>query len=133
VEEGYADIVIAMEMLEGLRAAHFLKPAGTMILNEQTINPMPVAIGKMPYPVEIIPKLRALGLDVHSMDALAIATGAGSNKAVNSVLLGAIAPLTGINRAVWVDIIKKLAPAKYIDVNVEAFDKGYNAIKGTVK
>jgi indolepyruvate ferredoxin oxidoreductase beta subunit len=133
VEEGYADIVIAMEMLEGVRAAPFLKSTGTMIINEQTINPMSVAAGKMSYPKDIVPKLTALGLGVYSIDALTMACEAGSNKTVNSVLLGAMAHFTGIRSDAWTSAITSLAPAHYSTMNKNAFDKGYAAIKATIQ
>lgn len=133
VEEGYADMVIAMEMLEGLRAAPFLKKTGTMILNQQVIHPMPVITGKMAYPDDIPGKLAAQGINVYCLDALKMACDAGNSKVVNAVLLGAAACVSGIDRTVWKDVLKTLAPSKYIDVNLQAFDKGYLTIKGMIQ
>lgn len=133
VEEGYADMVIAMEMLEGLRATPYLKPSGTMILNEQVIHPMPVINGKMAYPQDITGKIRDTGVDVHAIDALTMAREAGSSQVVNAVLLGAAASFTGIDCNVWTEAILSLAPKKFADINLNAFDKGYTAIKGTGK
>jgi indolepyruvate ferredoxin oxidoreductase beta subunit len=133
VEEGYADMVIAMEMLEGLRAAPFLKCSGTMILNQQVIHPMPVITGKMAYPDAIAEKLVAQGIGVYQLDALKMACDAGNSKVVNAVLLGAAACFTGIARTVWDETVLELAPKKFSDVNINAFDKGYTAIKGMSK
>ncbi|MBN1604231.1 MAG: indolepyruvate oxidoreductase subunit beta [Chitinispirillaceae bacterium] len=134
VEEGYGDMVIAMEMLEGLRAVPFLKKGGTMILNEQVIHPMPVITGKMAYPDDIAGKVAAQGITVHRMDALKMACDAGNSKVVNTVLLGAAAAcVSGIDRAIWDDTVKTLAPRKYLDVNLQAFDKGYTMVKGNTK
>ena len=44
VEEGQADILIAFERLEALRYAHFLKPEGVIVANDQRIDPMPVVM-----------------------------------------------------------------------------------------
>jgi len=134
VEEGHADMVIAMEMLEGLRAVPFLKKGGTMIVNEQMIHPMPVITGKMTYPDDIAGKVAAQGIRVHRMDALKMACDAGNSKVVNSVLLGAAAAcVCGIDRTIWDDTVKTLAPRKYLDVNLKAFDKGYTMVKGISK
>ena len=38
VEEGQADVIIAFELLEALRYAHFLKKDGVMIVNDQKFN-----------------------------------------------------------------------------------------------
>ena len=37
VEEGQADVLIAFEMLEAQRYAHFVKPDGVIVVNEQRI------------------------------------------------------------------------------------------------
>lgn len=133
VEEGTADLVIAMEMLEGLRAVPFLKPSGNMILNEQVINPMPVITGKMAYPEDIPGKIKALGINVHCLNALDIATKEGNSKVVNAVLLGAAACICGIDYTVWKETIFENAPSKFAMVNVNAFDKGFTIIKGMGK
>ena len=38
VEKGEADIIVAFEQLEALRWIEFLKPGGTVIVNEQKIS-----------------------------------------------------------------------------------------------
>ena len=54
VEEGCADVLIAFERLEALRYAHFLKPDGVLIVNDQRIDPMTVVTGAAEYPEGII-------------------------------------------------------------------------------
>ena len=44
VEQGQADIVLAFENLEALRALPYLKKDGTIVINTQEILPMPVII-----------------------------------------------------------------------------------------
>jgi indolepyruvate ferredoxin oxidoreductase beta subunit len=133
VEEGYADVVIAMEKLEGARATRFLKPEGVMVLNEQEIKPMPVASGAMSYPKDIESAIRKTGVQLYSFDAFAMAQEAGSSKAVNSVMLGAVAHFTGIDRDAWCRAIDSLAPEKFRKVNLTAFDKGYFEIEEKLK
>ncbi|HEX2955592.1 MAG TPA: 2-oxoacid:acceptor oxidoreductase family protein, partial [Chitinispirillaceae bacterium] len=117
----------------GLRAASFLKPSGSMVLNEQVIHPMPVITGKMAYPEDIPGKLRAAGINVYQLNALAIATNEGNSKVANAVLLGAAARICGIEYDVCKDVILSNAPSKYAMVNVHAFDRGYTVIKGMGK
>ena len=45
VEYSEADIVLAFESLEALRALPYLKKGGKMIVNSQEILPMPVIVG----------------------------------------------------------------------------------------
>ena len=60
------------------------------------------------------------------LDALALATEAGNTKAVNVVLIGVMAKNTDIPYEKWIDAIKATVPAKFLDVNLKAFDLGYH-------
>ena len=41
IDRGEADLILAFEMLEAMRALPYLKKGGTMIANTQKMNPMP--------------------------------------------------------------------------------------------
>ena len=47
-------------------------------------------------------------------------------KAVNVVLIGVMAKSTDIPYEKWVNTIKTTVPEKFLDVNLKAFDMGYN-------
>ncbi|MDF2986353.1 MAG: 2-oxoacid:ferredoxin oxidoreductase, gamma subunit [Eubacterium sp.] len=125
IEKGEADLIIAFEQLEALRWIDFLTRDGKMIINEQEINPMPVIIGKAKYPEKILETLKAEH-SIFSLDALEIAKQCGTIKAVNIVLLGVMAKLTGIDKQIFVDAIHEVVPAKVLEVNLRAFEEGYN-------
>ena len=125
VDRGEADIILAFEMLEAYRALPYLKKGGKMIVNDQSIDPMPVIIGAMEYPENIKDKL-ADKIDLLPVDALKLAKEAGNAKAVNVVLIGVMAKLTDIPYENWVETIKSTVPPKFLDVNLKAFDLGYN-------
>ena len=125
VDRGEADIILAFEMLEAYRALPYLKKGGKMIVNDQSIDPMPVIIGAMEYPENIKDKL-ADKIDLLPVDALKLAKEAGNAKAVNVVLIGVMAKLTDIPYENWVETIKTTVPPKFLDVNLKAFDLGYN-------
>ena len=97
-----------------------------MIINEQKINPMPVIIGKAKYPQSILDKINANYENTVSIDALKIAKQCGNIKAVNIVLLGLMAKSTEIEKSVWIEAIKEVVPAKVLDINLKAFEAGYN-------
>lgn len=124
IEKGQADFIIAFEQLEALRWIDYLTEDGKMIINEQIINPMPVIIGKAKYPENIIGTLEA-GHSIFSLDALKIAGDCGTIKAVNIVLLGVMAKLTGIDKQIFVEAIHEVVPSKVLDVNLRAFEEGY--------
>ena len=125
IDRGEADIILAFEMLEAYRAMPYLKSGGKMIVNTQEIDPMPVITGAMKYPENIDEKL-ADKIDVKLVDALTLAEQAGNFKAVNVVLIGVMANSTDIPYEKWVETIKTTVPPKFLDVNLKAFDLGYN-------
>ena len=59
IDRGEADLILAFEMLEAMRALPYLKKGGKMIANTQKMNPMPVITGAMEYPENIEEKLSA--------------------------------------------------------------------------
>ena len=125
IDKGEADIILAFEMLEAYRALPWLKKGGKMIVNDQKINPMPVITGATQYPEGIREKLDA-AVDLTATDALVLAREAGNIKAVNVVLIGVMAKNTTIPYEEWVETIKQTVPAKFLEVNLKAFDLGYH-------
>ena len=125
IDNGEADIVLAFELLEAYRALPALKADGQLIVNDQRINPMPVITGAAQYPENIIAKLSEK-VNTTSVNALALATEAGSIKAVNVVLIGVMARNTNIPYEVWIETIRTTVPPKFLDINLKAFDLGYH-------
>lgn len=125
IDEGEADIILAFEMLEAYRALPYLKKGGKLIANGQAINPMPVITGAMQYPENIEEKISKKA-DINVIDALSLAKEAGNIKAVNVVLIGVMAKNTDIAYEKWIETIKTTVPEKFLDVNLKAFDLGYN-------
>ena len=125
IDKGEADIILAFECLEAYRALPWLKKGGKMIVNNQMINPMPVITGAAEYPADVLQKLGAV-VDLTAVDALALAREAGNAKAVNVVLIGVMAKNTEIPYEEWIETIKTTVPPKFLEVNLKAFDLGYN-------
>ncbi len=125
IEEGEADIILAFEELEAYRYLPFLKKGGTLLMNTQCTDPMPVITGKMEYPADIPFKIREMGVDLKATDALLLAREAGSEKAVNVVLIGVLAAYTDIPEAEWISAIENTVPVKFLDINKRAFALGY--------
>ena len=127
IAQGEADVLLAFEALEAARYLPWLKPEGTVVVNTQQMDPMPVVTGVAEYPKDILGKVREQGVKVVALDALGMAEEAGSSKAVNVVLIGAMAKKLDLPKEVWIDTIKETVPSKFIDVNLKAFELGYNA------
>ena len=121
IDKGQADFIVSFELLEAARWTEFLKPGGKIITNTQQINPMPVIIGNVPYPENLLSKMAAAGLDVEGIDALHLAEQAGSAKAVNIVLMGKLSNYFDIPVTDWLDAIAGSVPAKFLQLNTTAF------------
>ncbi|MEE1284882.1 MAG: indolepyruvate oxidoreductase subunit beta [Acutalibacteraceae bacterium] len=126
IEKGEADYILSFEQLEAARWLPYLKQGGKLIVNTQKIDPMPVVIGAAEYPQGVIEAISATGTDITSIDALSLAVEAGSSKAVNVVLMGVLASKTDIAYDTWVEAVKATVPAKFLELNLKAFDLGYN-------
>ena len=99
-----------------------------MIVNSQQIDPMPVITGSAVYPEHILDKIKAQGVHVMALDALRLAEQAGSIKAVNMVLIGAMARRLSLPREDWEETVRSTVPVKFIDMNLKAFALGYGAV-----
>ncbi len=125
---GEADYLLCFEQLEAARWLEFLKPEGVLITNTQKILPMPVVTGAAEYPEGIIDTIKNTGANIVAIDALSLAEKAGNAKAVNVVLIGAFARYCEFSREEVEACIRQCVPAKLLDINLKAFELGYNSI-----
>ncbi len=125
VEEGCADILIAFERLEAMRYAHFLKKDGTIIVNDQRIDPMTVVTGAAEYPENIIEKL-SQKYNVIALDAMAEAQKLGNTRVFNTIILGVAASKMEFSKEAWIDTVKAIVPPKTVELNLKAFEAGYS-------
>ena len=129
IDPGEADIVLAFEQLEAARFLPFLKKGGVVVTNTQQIDPMPVVTGAAQYPQGLLEQIQAQGAGLLAFDALSLAEQAGSVKAVNVVLIGAMAKALGTEKEIWLKTIEKTVPPKFVEMNKRAFELGYAAEK----
>ncbi len=128
IRKGEADILLSFEELEALRWSELLKPRGLVLVNRQRILPMSVSAGSAVYPADVFTLLEKLPAQVQVVPALDIARELGNPKCVNIVLLGVLARrLTGIKRETWDAGLRERIPAKLLDLNLKAFERGWNA------
>jgi len=126
ITEGEADIIISFEKLEAARYAPYLKQGGTIIVNTQQIDPLPVITGAAEYPCNVLEELSDKGVSVEAIDALSLACEAGSAKAVNIVLLGKASKKFNIPYERWIDAIETTVAPKFVELNKKAFELGHN-------
>ena len=123
--KGEADFLISFELLEAARWLPYLKKDGVVVTSTQSINPMPVIMGVKEYPENIAEKIEAKGIKLMKADALAVAEECGSSKASNVVLIGMFAKHSDIPKEVFLKAVEQSVPAKFKELNIEAFNKGY--------
>jgi indolepyruvate ferredoxin oxidoreductase beta subunit len=121
---GEVDILLALEKLEGLRWAHYVRNGGLIIMNDEIRVPARLADKPVEYPEKIEGFLASKGFRVLSIDANTIATELGNYRAANTVLLGAMAEHTGIADEHWEEVMRESLNPKILDLNLRAFQAG---------
>jgi indolepyruvate ferredoxin oxidoreductase, beta subunit len=129
IEMGQADIMLTFEKVESLRYADMMRDGAKIIMNDLEIVPTTVSLGVSKYPDGIEKIIRGMGFELIEINALELAQKAGNPKTANVVLLAKLASLLEeINKEIWVDVIKRRVPSKFLDVNLKAFELGYGAL-----
>lgn len=124
VPRGEAELVIATELLEGLRNLEFLAPGGRLIASRTRVDPLPVLQGAAEYPVDAEERLENLAPGALIVDARAVAAEAGDARAANTVLLGMLSVSLPVPEGEWLKVIRELVPAKALEANERAFAAG---------
>jgi len=134
---GEADALLGMEAIEALRYIEFLKPAGTIILNNYLWYPVQSTFERVDNPETsyvsfdvILTQLKKVTTNIHVINALELANKAGNPLTSNVVLLGALTKVKGF--PVKIDQIKRVisnvVPKKALEANLIALQLGFEAI-----
>ncbi|KUO40261.1 MAG: hypothetical protein APZ16_04640 [Candidatus Hadarchaeum yellowstonense] len=133
IPPGQADVLIALDPNEALRAADYIGKKTTIIMNTSGILPVSVLMGKDKYPDlnEEISLLKQLGKEVYAYDAYELAKQAGSIRAMSVVLLGSLARLNiaPLTRDELYQAMVDTVPKKYLQENIAAFKAGEKEIE----
>ena len=126
INRGEADVLISFEQLETARWLPYLKKDGKIVTSTQKIYPMPVIAGNAEYPQNIIESIKALGVNISECDAIEEAKKLGNEKAANVVLIGLFAKHSDVDKQIFLDAVKECVPEKFLELNLAAFEAGYN-------
>jgi indolepyruvate ferredoxin oxidoreductase beta subunit len=124
IEKGTADFVVCLELLETMRKLEYLKSDGMIIVNREKIDPAPVAAGLEKYPPDIEDWLKANVKKHLMLDTKEALKEAGSAKALNIVMLGALSNYLEFTDEQWASAIRSLVKEKFVDMNLKAFALG---------
>ncbi|MEI8173060.1 MAG: indolepyruvate oxidoreductase subunit beta [Deltaproteobacteria bacterium] len=122
--KGEVDILLSFEKLESLRYLDFMKPAGSIIINNIEIYPPSVNLGDIIYPQNIIDLIRNTFKTVKVINARDIAVQAGNVRAENTALLGVLSLYLPIDIALWEKVLTSSFAAAVAEANLRAFHLG---------
>jgi len=91
IPQGDGDILLSFEKLEALRWLPFLRSEGTVIVNTQELDPMPVLTGQAEYPDNVLKEIEDKAGRLIAVDALNIGPVKKNPRVVNTFLLGILA------------------------------------------
>lgn len=131
VAQGEVDYLLAFEMLESLRWAHYLNPQGVVIVNRQELPPVAVTSGGAAYPDldTVRQELSARARQVLFVRGLDTARELGNVRVTNTVLLGGLSSLLPIDASIWQEEILKRVPDRYAELNRNAFRLGQEQVE----
>lgn len=122
-DEGCADCVVSFETTEALRNLSFVREGGYLLVADESIQPLPVLIGRASMPEN--PRETLVDAGATLISAGDIAAGVGSPKSVNVVLLGALATRLEFPQDAWERVVAKRVPPKTVEANLAAFRAGF--------
>jgi len=130
IPPGQADLLMAFELLEGLRYRHYLKTGGTLVANRLIQVPTSVFMQKLDTPTIEGTLGQLADLDPCILDADKKALEAGSPLTQNMVMVGAGSPQIPLKVKSLEEAIRRLVPEKTIEMNLRAFRLGREAAGG---
>lgn len=129
IAQGQANVVMAFEQAEGLRALSWMKKDGIAIVSQTKLVPAIVTSTKgLSYPDDPVGEMQAKAKNVIPVPADKIAGELGNPRLVNTILLGVASNYLPFAVENWTDVMKSKIKAKFVEVNLVAFERG-RAIK----
>lgn len=127
---GHADLMMAFEPLEALRAVSKLRRDAQIVVNVTPLPPFNMNPREYPQVDRIIWELRRFSGNVYAFDADTVALDAGHPLSMNMVMLGAAAATAGfpVSRDALVDSMRENLPSGLFKVNLKAFKMGFEGL-----
>lgn len=131
---GQADVLVAFEQAEGLRAMDWMKKDGVAIASTTTLVPAIVTSSKnFTYPDDAIGRMKTKAERVIAVPADKIAGELGNPRLVNTILMGVLSNFMPFDSELWLEVIRKKVKAKFVEINVTAFNRGREIQLSSVK
>lgn len=122
---GDGDVLLSFEKLEALRWLPYLSPKGTVIVNTQELEPLPVLTGEAEYSGGILEEIEGKVGRLIAAEALSIDPVSKNPRMVNTFLLGILAQTMEYDKEKWFRVMEQEIKAKLVDINKQAFEAGW--------
>ncbi len=133
--DGGADLMLGFEPAETCRNITLCNKDSVIITNLGVVLPSMVAAGFDTYPEvdDIIESMKKVSDNIHTIDATALAMEAGKAVAANAVMIGAVVATPGfpLSKDLLREKLAENVPQKFLDLNLKAFDLGYEHAKSS--
>ncbi len=131
---GGADLIMGFEPAETVRSLNLGNEDTVILMNVDPVLPSMVAAGFEEYPSvdSLVDAVKSVSKHVVTIDATEIAIAAGKAVAANAVMIGAMAAMEGfpLSEEQLREALIAQVPEKFRDLNIDAFERGYKAVKG---
>lgn len=129
IEAGRADLILALEKLEAMRWAHFLRADGMLLACDLEILPLTVNTGQAEYP-DVSAALKAMGVPFMLVEAVEEAAELGDPRVANTIMVGAAARWLGLPAGALEESLRTRVPVKALAVNEAALQRGMQLTAG---
>ena len=124
IMEGTADVLAALEHVEALRNAHYLKPGGLAVVSKHSIVPVTATCGKAKYPEDVENRLHRVFPRLVYFDCEANAVEMGNPKMENIILAGMLSKGLSLEEPAWIEAIRRCVKPQFAEANIAAFTFG---------
>jgi indolepyruvate ferredoxin oxidoreductase beta subunit len=121
---GMVDILLALEIQEGLRYLPYLKPSGTALMNRLWVAADGSRPSRMPDELEELADPRSLWVDGDQ-----VTHEFGNPKGLNFYMLGAASMLLPVSKPAWIQACENHLKPKDHSINLALFATGRRAVR----
>lgn len=127
---GNADVLIAFEPAEAVRNLGYLKQGGTVIVNTVPVRPTTESLHPTGYDGEEMVAYLQKKCNCITVNATELCAPLGSSKFFNVAVLGVLVASgkLEIDAETMKAEIEKRVPERFVEMNLRAFERGYNLV-----
>lgn len=133
VLEGTANAIVGLEPMEALRSIKYANEKTLVLVNSEIVYPGGISVDTV-YPSleRILDGVRLFTKNIITVDASAEAKSLGNANVMNAVMLGALSAsgVFPVKLKAMRESMMASVSARFVDVNLRAFDAGVKAVSG---